>query len=75
MITRPTPKFCNYDLKSNPVETLARIAGDIERILPDGFKVIYLNQVNVDPDSPDYNPDGMVGRFMVSIPEPEFDSL
>jgi hypothetical protein len=75
--------FCLHDLQAtNEVATRQfieignNIADQINQITKsDRFTVRYINIRNLDPDSPSYNPDGLIGRFEVFAAVPPSSGL
>ena len=63
----PTQKFCMFNAGKNPDERMVRIASELTRVLePAGVKIEYFNICNIDPNSKDYNPDGLIGHFQAT---------
>lgn len=77
-LTATTERFCICDLR-NPTTgliTVAKLFADCLNRHPDmpNVEIRYVNIVNVDPESPDYNPDGMIGSFRIlTTPKPQIE--
>jgi hypothetical protein len=68
-------RFCLYDLKGpreSATQILAiignNIADQVSSLLPDeNVGIRYINILDADPESRNYNPDGLIGEFEVSV--------